>query len=370
MSVRTVALLIVLVGGVSLCPSLAQTPPSSVVKGRVLDAEANAPLPDTHVFIAQSMNGTVTDSTGHFRLDGVHPGAKRLYVSRVGYTNKAVDFQPTPGRTKVFSVRLEPKVLESPPVTISAERDEEWYERLNRFKERFIGTTGYAEKCTLVNPEVLRFEEKWWGKFKAWTEKPVVIKNRALGYRLTYYLKEFEESGTIVRWDGEPLFEPLTPKDSSQAVRWRRNRLEAYQGSLRHFLRALIGDRLDEEQFSLYRLPRASSLRRTSRTDRIPTTRDRILEPGPDSTYLLDTHDRLEVIYRDEPESEMYLDWADITQRRPRDYQTSQIKLNEHPVHVDPYGEIVEPYGATLYRYFAFTVRMAELLPREYEPPE
>ncbi len=340
------------------------------VRGRVYDAETNAPLPHTHVFVPQSMNGTVTDSSGQFRLEGVHPGAKRLYVSRVGYTNEALDFRPTPGRLQIVTIRLEPEVLESPPVTVSAERDDEWYERLDRFERLFVGPSGYADKCTLVNPEVLRFEKKWWGKFEAQAQTPVVIENRALGYRLTYFLKEFEERGPVVRWDGEPLFETLAAEDSAQAARWRRNRREAYRGSLQHFLRALLDDRLEEEQFELYRLPRASAFRHSSRADRLPTSRDHILEPGPDSTYLLDAHDRLEVVYRGEPESEAYLKWGNITRRSPRDYQTSQIELNQHPIHVDPYGEIVEPYGATLYQYFAFTARMAGLLPREYDPPE
>lgn len=350
--------------------TVGQSSQTSTVRGRVYDAETNAPLPHTHVFVPRSMNGTVTDSSGHFRLDGVHPGAKRLYVSRVGYTNEAVDVRAPPGRLQVVTVRLEPEVLESPPVTVSAERDEEWYDRLDRFERLFIGPSGYADKCTLVNPEVLRFEKKWWGKFEVRAQKPVVIENRALGYRLTYFLKEFEERGPVVRWDGEPLFETLSPKDSAQAVQWRRNRREAYRGSLRHFLRALLADRLEEEQFDLYRLPRASAFRHSSRADRLPTSRDRILDPGADSTYLLNTHDRLEVVYRGEPESEAYLEWANGTRRSPRDDQTSQIELNQHPIHVDPYGEIVEPYGATLYKYFAFTARMAELLPREYEPPE
>jgi hypothetical protein len=320
------------------------------------------------VFVAQSMNGTVTDSTGRFHLDGVHPGAKRLYVSRVGYANRAVDFQPTPGRTQTFKIRLEPEVLQFSPVTVSAERDEEWYERLERFKRLFIGPSEHADDCSLVNPEVLRFEKKWWGKFEAQAEKPLVIENRALGYRLKYFLTEFEERGSVIRWDGEPLFEPLTPKDSLEAARWRQNRREAYRGSLRHFLDALLDDRLDEAQFDLYRLPRASAFRHTSRADRIPTTRDRILDPSPDSMHHLSIRGRLEVIYRGAPESEAYLEWADLSRRSPREVQTSQIKLNQSHVHVDPYGEIVEPYGATLYRYFAFTTRLATLLPREYKP--
>ncbi|MEF8815272.1 MAG: carboxypeptidase regulatory-like domain-containing protein [Salinibacter sp.] len=366
MRVRAFVLVLVVAYGAGSSAVIGQ--PTGVIEGRVLDAETNAPLPRTHVFVAESVHGTITDSTGRFRLEGIRPGPKRLYVSRVGHERRSLALRPSPSHPLAVTVRLRGKVLESPPVTVSAERDEEWYERLDHFKRLFIGDSDQAEQCTLVNPEVLRFDDKWWGRFEAWAEKPVIIENRALGYRVTYFLKEFEEQGSVVRWDGEPLFDPLTPADSAEAARWRRNRLEAYRGSLRHFLRALMDDRLDEEQFDLYRLPRASAVRRATRADRRPTRRSRILEPGPDSTYLLNARDRLEVVYRGRPEREAYLDWAHL-RRRPRNHQTSQIELNERPVHIAPSGEIVEPYGATLYQYFAFTTRMAKRLPRKYQPP-
>ena len=366
MWVRLIAVLFVVACG----PGPATGQSTGVIEGRVLDADSNAPLPRTHVFVVESMHGAVTDSSGWFRLEGVRPGPKRLYVSRVGHERRALALRPAPDRPVTVTVRLDAKVLNSPPVTVSAERDEEWYERLDRFRRLFIGRSDLAEDCTLVNPEVLRFDDKWWGRFEAWAEKPVIIENRALGYRLTYFLKEFEERGSVVRWDGEPLFEPLAPTDSAEAARWRRNRLEAYRGSLRHFLRALMDDRLDEAQFDLYRLPRASAFRHAARADRFPAERDNILEAGPDSTYLLTAHDRLEVVYHGMPERRAYLEWADLRRRTPRDHQTSQIELNERPLHIDPSGEIVEPYGATLYQYFAFTARMAKRLPREYEPPK
>lgn len=371
MSVRVLVFTFLLVGPAVLSPTLAQPDRTSTIVGRVVDAETNKPLPRTHVFIARSMKGTITDSTGRFRLEHVPPGSKRLYVSRLGYEDEALDLLLRSSRTLTFTFELDSKVLQGPAVTVSDNRSEEWYERLRRFKRLFIGESDQAKQCTLVNPEVLRFEKKWWGKFEASAQKPLVIENRALGYRITYFLEEFEERGRVVRWDGEPLFDTLIPRDSLQAARWRKRRLRAYRGSLRHFLRALIDGRLEEEQFEMYRIPRASAFRTVSRADRIPIDRDYILESGSDSLYHLNTYDRLEVIYHGEPESEAYLEWADFDDRRsPRDYQTSQIELNEHPIHVDPYGEIVEPYGATLYRYFSFTVRMAELLPREYEPPE
>lgn len=366
---RSLLFAALLVGPSVVGTAPAQPSQTGTLVGRVLDAESSAPLGGTHVFIARSMKGTVTDSTGRFRLEDVPPGPKRLHISRVGHANRTVNLDVAPGRTVTFTFRLEEEVLQGPTVTVSAERDEEWYERLDRFKRLFIGESPLADDCTLVNPEVLRFENSWWGKFEALAEEPLVIENRALGYRLKYFLKEFEERGPVVRWDGDPLFTPLTPEDSAEAAQWRKRRLRAYRGSLRHFLQSLLDDRVEEEQFGMYRIPRATAFRHLNRADRIPVDRDDILEPGPDSTYLFNVSGRLEVLYHGEPESEGYIEWADRERRSPRDHQTSQIELNEGPIHVDRYGEFVEPYGATLYQYFAYTVRMAALLPREYEPP-
>lgn len=370
MFARLSLLLVLFVGLVASPPVAAQSDREITITGSVLNAETGAPLSGAHVFISRSTIGTTTDEEGNFRLTGIPLGAQRLYVSMLGYKNEALDLHQQEERSLSVTFRLDPEVIQVDPISVTAERDEEWNERLRRFERLFIGESERADECTLLNPEVLRFETKWWGKFEASAEEPLIIENRALGYKLTYFLEEFEVRGDIVRWDGEPLFEPLTPEDSAEAHRWANNRLDAYRGSLRHFLQALLHDQVEEEQFDMYRLPRANAFRYTSRADRVPTSRDRILKPGPDSTHLLNVRGRLEVIYRGDPESEAYLEWAQVNRRRTRDYQTSQIELNERPIHIDPYGKIVEPYGATLYRYFAFTLRMAELLPREYRPPE
>lgn len=353
---------------VGLCPAWGQPGGNITITGRVLDDSTGAPLPATHVFISGSMNGTTVDEDGEFRLTGVSQGAKRLYVSRLGYEARRLDLVLPPDTTLTHTFRLKPTVIEADEVMVTGERDEEWYERLQRFKRLFIGESEQAEKCRLLNPTVLQFDTAWWGKFEAQSSRPLVFENRALGYRLTYYLDEFEVRQNIVRWDGDPVFEPLTPRDSAEASRWAENRRRAFNGSIRHFFLALLQDRLDQEQFRMYRLPRARGFHRTSRRDRISTSRDRIVSPTADSLYEVNFRGALEVIYEGEPESLEYMEWADL-RRAPRDVQRSKIRLNEYPIHIDQYGEVVEPYGATLYQYFAFTRRMAELLPREYRPP-
>ena len=346
-------------------PAAAQT----TLRGTVVDRETGGPLPGAHVFVAQSMVGTTTDADGRFVLRDLRPGAAHLVISMVGYASQKNTLLLTGSGTRTFRIRLTPVVVEVPEVTITGERDEEWYDRLDTFTRLFIGASPLAERCSLLNPQALRFEKKWWGKFTAEATEPLVIANRALGYRVTYHLKDFEKSGDVIRWDGEPLFEPLTPRDSAEARRWTANRRRVYRGSLRHFLTALIHDRLDAEQFSMRWLPRAGVYRSVHRADRHPISRDRILSPDADSTWELRFSGRLEVTYRGEPEREGYLRWArQQRDRAPRPFQRSHISLDDPPVHVDAYGEIVEPYGATVYRYFSYELRLSGLLPREYTP--
>lgn len=333
--------------------------------GSVRDAETNAPLPYAHVFIAGSTIGTATDVEGRFRLDNVPLGAHRLYVSMLGYEPVTLDTLVRRPTTDTLTLRLEPTVLPAGEVTVTAERDEKWYERLQKFERLFIGTSERADACSLRNPEVLSFETKWWGRFSAEARAPLEIDNYALGYRVRYHLEAFNASGGTVRWDGEPFFEPLTPRDSAETARWAANREAAYRGSMRHFLRALLADRVREEGFIIYRHPREPFRPSSSR---FRARASRLIDEAADSTlYELNFFGRLEVIYRHEEESERFLRWQRDVRSDPPGPQTSYLELNEHPVTIDPSGEIVEPYGATAYGYFAFE-RLADAVPSGYRP--
>jgi hypothetical protein len=351
----------------TLLPCVAQPRGDIEISGRVVGDSTGAPLSSAHVFLSGSVLGTTTDDNGQFRLENVPSGATRLYVTHLGYEPETLDLVLPPDTSISVGFRLEPTVIRAGRVTVADDRDEEWYDHFGRFRRLFIGPSPAAERCRLENPRSLYFDSAWWGKFEADATRPLRLENRALGYRVIYYLEEFEERGDIVRWDGEPRFEPLTPRDSAEATQWAANRREAFRGSLRHFLLALLHDRVEEEQFRMYRLPRVDAFRDWRRTRRLPVSRSDLIEGTVDSLYQISFNGALEVQYRGRGETEAYLDWADA-RRAPRDYQVSQIRLNRHPIHVDRHGEIVEPFGATLYRYFAYQRRLATLLPRGYRP--
>ena len=335
--------------------------------GRVVDAESGLPLPDAHVFLAETTIGGVTTSDGEYRLARVPSGAHTIYVSMLGYAPAAIDTLLRSGRTYEIDFRLHPTVVEGPPITVTAERDRAWRRRLAQFERQFIGESPVAEQCTIENPEVLFFDRRWWGKLTAQAREPLIITNPALGYKVTYFLEEFESAGGTIRFDGEPLFEPLPPPDSATAERWRKSRRSAYEGSFRHFMQSLLDDTLEDEGFYVHmRYDLAGGLNRGTQ---FGFDRDEVLHPGPTpEEVVLDFNGYIEVLYERERADPAFLRWHYGAPWSSRDEQRSLIKLTDGPTRVDEHGEIVDPYGVTVYGYFAYE-RIGDLVPKEYRPP-
>lgn len=365
MSVRCIPLLFVLTLSV---PSSAWAQAGhATLRGTVVDDETGAPLAGAHVFIAESMMGTATDDAGRFSLDHVPPGAHRLYVSMLGYEPASRDTLLRYPHTYDVDFRLTPTVLEVGQVTVSAKAARRWQRRLRRFEKLFLGETDNAEQTTILNPEVLSFESHW-GALSASASAPLIIENRALGYRVQYFLKEFSQSGNTIKYDGEPLFEALTPENKEAAARWAENRRTAYFGSFRHYMLALLDRTSKDEGFISYR--RFSLDRPHGTQGRFWIDPERLLHEGPSPAEKeLRFSGFLEVVYVNELEDEAFLSWQGRTAWYNRNNQRSWMKLTDGPTLVDHTGEVLDPYGVTVYGYFAFE-RVADELPKEYRPEE
>lgn len=337
----------------------------AVLVGRVVDASTHSPLVDAHVFIASSTIGTVTDGAGRFRLPRVPIGANTVYVSMVGYAPARIDSLFRRNVTYTVTFSLEPVVVEGPEIMVTGERDPKWRRSLRKFERLFIGESPNAAECTIENPEVLSFDTRWWGKITARASEPLVITNRALGYRITYYLEEFEAAGGTIRFDGEPLFEPLQPPDSATARKWRDGRRKAFAGSFRHFMLSLLRDTYLEEGFRVYR--RYSLEGSGAGNGMFGFRPERVLEHvARADVHKLDFGGYIEVYYDPEPVEDAYMRWRFGSVRHARREQQSLLKLTGGPAHVDERGEVLEPYGVTVYGHFAYE-RVADLVPTEYE---
>ncbi len=339
----------------------------STATGRIIDAETGKPLQGAHIFLSGTKIGAATNSKGHYRLRKIPPGGYQLVISIIGYERVFDEIIFAPGQKKKINFKLNPVIYELPEIYVG-NLDKKWQKRLRHFTELFLGMSETADSVKILNPEVLRFETRWWGRFRAEALAPLQIENRALGYHITYYLDEFEHSGSVTKWDGNPLFAEMVPADSLQSTYWEQNRRNAFYGSLRHFILALLNDHLKEEGFIVHRL--MQDIYGYSPRNRFRVKARRLIKES-DLSYLyhLSFLGRLQIVYTQEKEERRYVRWARDLQRGPNSVQTSYLELNERPVTIDPTGEIIEPYGATQFGYFAFQ-RLADLTPREYRPEE
>ncbi len=335
----------------------------AVVSGCVDEAGTGLPLSGAHVFVAGSLRGAATGPDGCFRLT-VPTGAHRLVVSMVGYTTVHEDLVVRTGSPRTFRFHLAPATQTLGDVLVEAERDRAWERQRRRFERLLLGETPNAAQTRLLNPEVLVFEGGRWGRLSARAQAPLLIENRALGYRIQYVLTDFSWGGGVLRFDGEPLFEELTPQDSAEAVRWEANRRQAFLGSLRHFLLCALADSSEAARFQTTRLPSLDEVARARL--RFPVQPRQLLsESGHPDEQVLEFHGLLEVQYRREQESPAYLRWQGRLDR-PQP-QTSWLRLSDGPTRIDPHGELIDPYGLTVYGYLAFE-RLADEVPKEYRP--
>lgn len=338
---------------------------ASEINGRVVSAETGEPLLGVHVFLSGTKVGSVSNSGGYFELRNIPPGNYKLVVSIIGYARVSKELSISGGRIFREEFELESVVYELGEI-YAGNLDEKWQKYLERFTPLFIGESQFADSVKILNPEVLRFDTRWWGRFEAEALAPLQIENRALGYRIIYYLDEFTHSGTRTRWDGEPLFMEMTPDDSAQAAYWETNREKAFMGSLRHFLISMVEDRAEEEGFTIYNLRRETY--GYSGRNKYRTSSARLLRPAEEGYFFkMRFSGQLEIVYSEAEEDPRYIEWAGDLYRGPNTVQTSYLELNERDITIDSDGEVKEPYGATRFGYFAFH-RLADENPREYRP--
>ena len=168
----------------------------------------------------------------------------------LGFRAETRDVVVGPGSRQRADVRLAEATAELGGLRVEADRDRRWERHRERFERAIIGESANAAGTRLLNPEALSFRLRW-GTLRAEADAPLVFENRALGYRLTYDLREFAASAGLASYDGGERFERLEPASPEEAARWAEARARAYRGSLRHLLRALLADTAEEEGFSL-----------------------------------------------------------------------------------------------------------------------
>lgn len=362
----------------AVAPAQAQQQARARIEGRIVDAETLEPLEHVHVFVSRSETGTVSGADGRFVFT-VPLGAHRIVVSRVGHRTQTHDVMVRAPRSYRLDFLLEQDVMELEGIDVAAERDPDWDRHLATFLEFFLGATRNAASVEVTNPEVLDFS-KAGDALYAWSDAPLLLVNRALGYRIEHHLHEFILNGEETWHDGESFFEEMTPASDDEARLWADNRARAFLGSAHHFFSSLMQDRTRQEGFLVYRVENPGFVGRQSeyRRNTIAPMRGAPQFAVNPVIYLhegesaqersLAFPDYLHIIYTREDEDRAYAQWQRLEHSgQTRDMQYSWIRLHDGPSTLDLSGNVLDPYSIMYFGYMSFE-RMADMLPKEYRP--
>lgn len=336
----------------------------AAIRGTVRDA-AGAPLPGASVYLSGTTRGASADADGRFRIEAIPPGAYRVVGSLVGYQPDVREMRIQAGDDRPVVLTLSATTLALGTVEVEAERDRRWRRRLAWFERALLGESDNAGATEILNPEVLDFRVRW-GTLSVEAAAPLVIENRALGYRLTYDLHDFSASATQVRYDGDERFEELAPISDAEAERWAEARARAYRGSLMHLLQSLLAGTAPDEGYRFEMAPVGTYGAQRS----VHTPADWLIDADADGWGTLRIRGRLDVTYGGEPEERAYLrsEWFRETRRRPDAVQRSSLELTGSTARIDPQGTPENPFALSTAGHMAFE-RLADRVPEEYRLP-
>ncbi len=330
------------------------------------------------MFLSQTTIGTYSDGLGYFKLDNIPSGQHTLVVSMIGYKEFNYDLDRLKEIGDFVQLELEVDEQEMQEIVVREKRPKKWLQNLEVFKEQFIGITRNAAKTTIENPEVLDFENDG-DKLIATTRAPLIIENGALGYRITFYLRNFaylkQGLSESVATNGYSVYEAMEAENEAQAADWEAERRRAYLGSFTHFIHALISDNLQEEGFGLFyadefRIPAGGS----NSGRRVDQPRGSVYNFTSSLTEisLFSSRSRyLRVVYDREPTEANVLQSYKLSGSRSiatgSGEQFSWISFpNERAIINIKNGKESGEYRAMLHGYWGYTHRIADLLPNNY----
>ena len=225
---------------------------SQIVKGRILDQKTGDSISFASVYFNGTLVGTLANQDGYFELDISKFSSMPLTISALGYYSVTLtDFSPD----KALSIYLTPKVFELKEVVVSAKA----YAKARRiniklFKAQFLGQTLNALKCEITNmKDIILIYDSDNEILKAFSSKPILINNNALGYKITYYLDKFEycKTNQSLKLIGNYIFDEYLTSNKRQKEKFEIRRRSAYLESRMHFFRTLWHNELDSSGFTV-----------------------------------------------------------------------------------------------------------------------
>ena len=226
---------------------------SQVIKGKVVD-ENNLPLTGANIYFDGTTIATITDANGNFSLNYTSKINSILAISYIGFQTEYITNIVVGKELLIKLIQSNTSINE---IIIRKDKFSR-KQKLQLFREQFLGKTSNAKATKIENEDAIYFDYNSKTKtLKAYSDQPLLIKNTALGYKLTYELVNFEVvfsretmmSSEVVRsyYAGLSRF-----GDTTIDTRTQKKREKAYQGSQLHFFRNLVNKIWNKDNFLLF----------------------------------------------------------------------------------------------------------------------
>lgn len=353
--------------------ALAQNIPVTI-QGLILDAETNLPIKSANVFLSGTTIGASTNAEGKYLIkDSIPRGNYSLVFSHVKYGISTLAIVIQAPQDFTINMLLIPQKSTLDEVTISAKKDRSWERHLKIFKNEFIGTSSTAYNCKILNPWVLSFSKKH-DTLYASSSKEIEIENKSLGYKVFCSLKSFYNIGYQTSYKGYYRFQLLKPKNARQEKKWKKRRLRAFNGSLRHFMCALLHERIDKEGFEVYTT--TDSPESNSNVPLQYIDPKKLYEQKNNETYI-SIPDYLKIVYIREREETSYINWrtkatqiARTLAKENTRLQSSWLSIQNKRIKVSDLGSLMDdPTKLHSMGYWAWK-RVSDMLPSDFFPQD
>ncbi len=240
-----------------LCCSYVLTAQEALIKGIIKDKTSGNPVAGATVYVNNTTYARICDAAGVFVFDKYPALPFELTVSAVGYETGVLKITADHAGHSL-QLSLQPRIVHLGEVKVSAPERDGWAKYGQRFTEELIGYSGFAAQCKLMNKKAVQFRfDPDEGILKAWSDEPLLIRNKATGYEITYWLGDFELDmfKNKLYYKGYAHFREMQVSGKA-AGRIEANRRAAFNGSFYHFVRALYKGKPLEEGFEIRVLKR------------------------------------------------------------------------------------------------------------------
>lgn len=223
------------------------------IQGNVYD-EKGEPIFGVSVYVDGSTIGTITNDLGFFALELNSETNASLVFRSMGFITTAVNLI---SYSNPITIILKEDVKELREVVV----EKNMFTRkqmMKLFKEQFLGINVAGKNCIIENEEEIYFDyDRKTLTLTAYSDKPLIIINNYLGYKIEYQLIDFQckfnkfsmdsEFVTQFQFAGNSFFTELL-----NTKKVFKRRLNSYEGSTLHFFRNLISNNWNKKEFTLY----------------------------------------------------------------------------------------------------------------------